>query len=517
MVGLVGRFSRVVMVALVTASASCTQAGDEAAPSDAPVAPLAPPAPAMPTWYRDVEPIVQGYCTECHTTTGAGGFPMTRATTKSLASFIERQLLEGNMPPWPVSPKSPTIQDARLIPTRDVAIFVDWVAAGAPLGDPSQHVDRPPRAKSFPPRPPDVVLVPEDPRGYVQPASPFVTDEVRCFVMATPSTLADARVTAARFIAGKGSGIHNMGAVVVDAAAAAALRTRNGTDGRAGFECGGGLGDSEGILLGGHDTGSGPPAATILPKRTAVTIPTGGAVVLRVHYGVKHLAGAPDRSTIALWVAPPNEAASLHPLERLSLEAPVEVPCPTGIATDPSSPCSREGAFAQFASVLPADAMPRADALLAKCGTSLTAMASKLAFTSGSVDHFVVPTSCTETVPFDARIHVVRPQLLTRGASVRVEAEQPDGEWKLVIFVPKWRWGWAGAYVFEDEVLIHAGRGLRVSCTFDNGVANQWSAKTGEPGHGGPARAPWLPPRYLIGAPHRAAERCAVDFAVERR
>lgn len=442
---------------------------------------------------------------------------MDRATTTSIASFIERQLLDGKMPPWPVSPKSPTIQDARLIGTRDVAIFVDWVAAGSPLGDPSEHVERPPRLRSLPPRPADVVLAPEDPRSYVEPASKYTTDEVRCFVMDTPASLANARVTAARFIAGAGIGVHDMGAVVVDAAAAATLRARNGADGRAGFECAGGLGDSQGILLGGHDTGSGPAAATILRNGTAVTIPTGGAVILRVHYGVKHLAGTPDRSTIALWLAGADEAPSLHALERLSLEAPVEVPCPTGVTSDPSSPCSREGAFAQFASVLPPDAMARADARLTKCGTSLTAMTSKLAFASGAVDHFTVPTSCTETVPFDAKIHVVRPQLLTRGASVRVEAEQPDGKWKLVLFVPKWRWGWAGAYVFEDDVLIHGGRGLRVSCTFDNGVANQWSAQTGEPGHGGPSRAPWLPPRYLIAAPHRAAERCVVDFAVERR
>ncbi|MBS2019169.1 MAG: hypothetical protein JST00_40250 [Deltaproteobacteria bacterium] len=502
---------------------ACSQAGSEAAPSSAPLSP--PPGLAgqaaggdgTPTWYRDVEPIVQVHCVGCHTATGAGAFPMDRETTTSIADFVAATVLDGKMPPWPVGPASARIVDARGLEPRDVRTIVDWAAAGAPLGDPRDHVDRAPRARPLPARSPDIVLGTEEAKPYVEPSSPFVTDEVRCFVMDTPPRLAGARVTAARFLAGAPLGVHDMGAIVVDAATATMLRTRGGVDGRAGFECGGGLGDAEGVLLGGHDTGSGPPAATILPAQTSVAIPEGGAIVLRVHYGVKHLAGAVDRPSVALWLASPEEAATLRALLPITIEAPVEIPCPTGVSTDPSSPCSRDAAFARFAAVLPADARARADARLARCGARLDAMTNALAFSPGGAARFLVPTTCREPAPFDGTIRVVRAQLHTYGASVRVEAEQPDGAWEVVLDIPRWRWGWAGAYVLEKGVAIHAGRGLRISCTFDNGLANQWSALTGEPGHGGPSRSPWVAPSYLIAAPHRAAERCAVDLAVDRR
>lgn len=503
-------------IAAPAAVASCTQAGGEAAPQSAP--PEGAPPQGAPTWYRDVEPITQVRCVGCHTVGGSGAFPMDRTTATSIADFVAENVQQGRMPPWPVGPLSPAVVAPRGMSEREVATIVAWAAAGAPAGDPADHVELQPPARPLPSRGFDLALEPEDPRAYAEPASRFATDETRCFVMKPNAPLDDARITAARFVAGFGRGVHDIGAVVVDAASASALRAKNGTDGRAGFECSGGLGEHGGALLGAHDTGSGPPAATILPAGTAVFVPKGGAVVMRVHYGVKHLAGALDRSTMQLWLARPDEAASLRSLERVSVEAPVEIPCPTGVSTDPANPCSREAAFAQLGKVLPEGARERADAKLAACGTSLSALSSTLAFSSGAgSERFLVPTSCREPAPFDGTIRLVRPQLLTFGASVRVEAEQPNGTWAIVLDIPRWRWAWAGAYALETGVPIHAGRGIRVSCTFDNGTANQWSAQFGEPGHNAPARPPWLAPRYIVGAPHRSAERCAVDLGVDRR
>lgn len=504
-------------IAVTAAAASCTQAGGEAAPESAPTAPVGAPPQGAPTWYRDVEPITQVHCLGCHTLEGSGAFLMSRTAATSIADFLAENVAQGKMPPWPVGPLSPPVVGARGISEKDVATIVAWAAAGAPPGDPADHVERQPAARPLPNRGFDLVLEPEDARAYAEPPSRFATDETRCFVMKPSAPIDDARITAARFLAGVGRGVHDMGAVVVDAIAADALRARSGGDARAGFECSGGLGDYRGVLLGAHDTGSGPPAATILPAGTAVVVPKGGAIVMRVHYGVKHLAGALDRSTMQLWLARGDEAPSLRPLERISVEAPVEIPCPTGVSSDPANPCSREAAFAQLANVLPEGARERADAKLVACGTSLAALSSTLAFSSGGAERFLVPTSCTEAAPFDGTIRLVRPQLLTFGASVRVEAEQPNGTWAIVLDIPRWRWAWAGSYALETGVPIHTGRGIRVSCTFDNGTANQWSAQFGEPGHNAPARPPWLAPRYIVGAPHRAAERCAVDLAVDRR
>jgi hypothetical protein len=99
---------------------------------------------------------------------------------------------------------------------------------------------------------------------------------------------------------------------------------------------------------------------------------------------------------------------------------------------------------------------------------------------------------------------------------VSVEAEQDDGSFRPVLDIPRWNWAFESAYALEQGVPVRAGKHLRVSCTFDNGLANQWSALTGEPGHGAPARPPQLAPGYLIAAPSRAAESCTVYLGIER-
>jgi len=106
--------------------------------------------------------------------------------------------------------------------------------------------------------------------------------------------------------------------------------------------------------------------------------------------------------------------------------------------------------------------------------------------------------------------------MLTHGAGIRVEAERADGSYGVLVDIPSWRWAWDGAYVLEQGAAVQAGRKVRVSCTFDNGAAAQWSALTGEPGHDSAARPPFLAPGYVIGAPNRAAETCTAFLGVER-
>jgi hypothetical protein len=307
--------------------------------------------------------------------------------------------------------------------------------------------------------------------------------------------------------------VRTVSGVVLDARAAAAARARMHRDARGGFECGGGLDDlATGPPLGASGTGNGADDATVLPEGSGVRIPSGGAVLMRVHYAVKHLDGASDHSGVDLWLARDSGAKARRPFASAKVAAPVEVPCPGGVSLDPASPCSRENAFARLAGARAADERARADALLASCGIDL----ARATRATPSGDHLLVATSCASAAPFDGTLWLVEARLQTRGASARVEVEQPDGSWSIVLDVPRWRWTYDGTYALERGVAVHAGRGLRVSCTFDNGIANQWSALTGEPGHDAPARAPLLTPGYLVAAPSRAAEACEASLGIER-
>jgi len=119
-------------------------------------------------------------------------------------------------------------------------------------------------------------------------------------------------------------------------------------------------------------------------------------------------------------------------------------------------------------------------------------------------------------MPWAGTIRLVHTRLETRGARVTVDAEQDDGSFRPVLDIPHWNWAFESSYALAEGVPVQAGKHLRVSCTFDNGVANQWSALSGEPGHGAPARPPQLAPGYLISASNRAAESCTAYLGIER-
>ena len=81
------------MRARVLAMSGLVACGSSAATSvEVPVEAGAPALTAAPTWYRDVEPIVQTECVGCHVAQGTGGFLLDRETAVLLASFISEQV-----------------------------------------------------------------------------------------------------------------------------------------------------------------------------------------------------------------------------------------------------------------------------------------------------------------------------------------------------------------------------------------------------------------------------------------
>ena len=165
--------------------ASCG-AGEPAAPGGAaPSAAGLPAGGSVPTWYRDVEPIVQTGCVGCHVANGAGGFLLDRETSVLLATFLADRVASRTMPPWPPSTAGPAIADARALDDAAIATITAWAAGGAPLGDARDHVERPAQASRLPARAPDLRLAVAPADAYRRPASAFVSDEVRCFVLAS--------------------------------------------------------------------------------------------------------------------------------------------------------------------------------------------------------------------------------------------------------------------------------------------------------------------------------------------
>jgi len=101
------------------------------------------------TFAKDVAPILQAKCEECHRKGTAA--PMSLATyqeTRPWAKAIRERVITRNMPPWHID-KTVGIQhfqNDRSLNDEQIATIVRWVDSGAPLGDPK---DLPP-ARQWP-------------------------------------------------------------------------------------------------------------------------------------------------------------------------------------------------------------------------------------------------------------------------------------------------------------------------------------------------------------------------------
>ncbi len=97
------------------------------------------------TFYRDVLPILQDNCQECHRTDGAnyGGMraPMAFTTyedTRPWARSIAKQVQSGEMPPWDAHPRhNGVFSNERVLTEEEKATLLDWASSGATPGDPS--------------------------------------------------------------------------------------------------------------------------------------------------------------------------------------------------------------------------------------------------------------------------------------------------------------------------------------------------------------------------------------------
>jgi hypothetical protein len=102
-----------------------------------------------PTFTRDIAPILQEKCQECHRKgTAAPMSLMSYEETRPWAKSIRQRVITRNMPPWHID-KTVGIQhfqNDRSLSDAQIATVVRWVDAGSPMGDPK---DIPP-PKQFP-------------------------------------------------------------------------------------------------------------------------------------------------------------------------------------------------------------------------------------------------------------------------------------------------------------------------------------------------------------------------------
>jgi copper type II ascorbate-dependent monooxygenase-like protein len=132
--------------ALMTSAAAVSAAGPERAAT-------------VPTFARDVAPILFKNCTTCHRPGEIA--PMSLLTyedARPYAKAIRDEVGEGHMPPWHADAPAGTFENERRLTTDERQTLLDWVAGGAPKGDPKDLPPEPQYTEGWQVGKPDVVF-----------------------------------------------------------------------------------------------------------------------------------------------------------------------------------------------------------------------------------------------------------------------------------------------------------------------------------------------------------------------
>jgi len=91
---------------------------------------------ATVTFTKDVAPILQRHCQECHRPGEAAPFSLLNyEQARPWAKAMKQAVLTKKMPPWFADPHYGKFSNDRSMPQKDIDTIVAWVNAGAPEGD----------------------------------------------------------------------------------------------------------------------------------------------------------------------------------------------------------------------------------------------------------------------------------------------------------------------------------------------------------------------------------------------
>lgn len=264
------------------------------------------------TYFRDIKPIMERYCTECHTNGEIAPFSLTSYDdVLQHAPLIQSAVTSGLMPPWLPSDASLPLRYSREMRAQDKQLLLGWLAAGAPAGDANSvpRDDLPLAESELPPRA-DVVL------KATQPYHPDTTlsDDYHCFIF-DPKLDHDQFLQAGQIYPDNRAMVHHVVLFLIQPDRADAVRQLDPTGN--GYTCFGGPGANVGgsILLAWAPGGS-PMRA---PADSGFRIPKGALLVMQMHYNLSAANGEPDQTNVALEVqenAPAHELASLYIMKR---------------------------------------------------------------------------------------------------------------------------------------------------------------------------------------------------------
>ncbi len=262
---------------------------------------LCVPALAQFTYARDVAPIVQAKCQQCHRPNDIAPFAlMTYDDVQTYAADIKTAVSAKVMPPWKPVEGFGSLRDSFALTDFERQVILSWIDAGTPLGE-MADMPAPPEVNASPWQlgEPDLTLT------MPEYKAPRAADTYRCFVL--PDSIdANRFVNAMQALPGDKAAVHHV-LLYIDTTGQAVKMQDAATDG-AGYNCFGGPGFE--LTLNGMVGGWAPGTrARRLPDGIALLVQAKARLVLQVHY---HPNGksVTDQTQVGLYFADPDSVKS---------------------------------------------------------------------------------------------------------------------------------------------------------------------------------------------------------------
>jgi mono/diheme cytochrome c family protein len=269
-------------------------------------------ASPVPTFNRDVAPILYKNCSNCHRPGEVAPFALlTYGDAAKRAKQIAAVTAARFMPPWKAEAGYGHFLNERKLTEQQIATLSDWARNGAPEGDAAAKPAPPKFSDGWQAGEPDQVIAMTE--SVSLPAEG--PDQFRCFVIPL-NAKEDEFVSQVEFRPGNHRVVHHA-ILFLDSTGQA--RKRETTPGQ-GYDCVGGPGLTIAGGLGGWAPGATP---TQLADGVSQIVKQGADLVMQIHY---HLSGKPeeDRSQVGLTFAkvPPVKGLTLLTVGNVNIDIP---------------------------------------------------------------------------------------------------------------------------------------------------------------------------------------------------
>lgn len=363
---------------------------------------------AKVTYTRDIAPIVQARCLNCHREGQVAPFALVDyEQTAKRAGQIVRVTQDRIMPPWIPSPGHDKFVGERWLTDHELKLFQTWEQSGCARGDEADLPPAPKFAEGWHLGEPDLIV--KMPQPFAVPADG--PDLLQNFVI--PIDIPEDKLVAAvEFQPGNKRVCHHSVLFLDGSGQARKLDKATPEPGYANF---GGPGFLPSGALGGWSVGNTPRP---LPNGMGRYLKKGSDLVVQMHYHPTGKAET-DQSEIGLYFVKKPVAESLK------------------------EPAKLVGSIwmANYEMDIPA-----------------------------GEQHYTRSTSYT--LPKEVIMVGVVPHMHLLGQAMKVTATLPDKSVKTLIDIQNWNYNWQDEYYYERPFKLPAGTRLHVEAVFDNSADN---------------------------------------------